>query len=143
MARSHAASPQSPREKPLDRYEKSENTKRSHHVRRKSGGPRDEKKRPALTRRTTPQHVKTGRRDRDRERDDDAVRDRDGGESFPQFWYVKICFLRAVFSRFCFCFCFFLCLCSLIVFVLGPVLSLLFPGLACPSPQSIYNHHHL
>jgi hypothetical protein len=93
----------SPHDQP-ERHEKAERTEKqhdpkhdgskrsSHHVRRKSGGPRaaDEKKRPSLSRRTTPQHVKTssGRRDRDRDRDDDAGRDRDGGESFPQFWYV-------------------------------------------------------
>ena len=108
MARSQASAPNSPREKHADRlYEKPEKqadgSKRSHHVRRKSG-PREEKKRPSLSRRTTPQYVKSStRRDRDRERGDDAGRDRDrdGGESFPQFWYV-------LFSFSCAFFCFFL-----------------------------------
>jgi hypothetical protein len=107
MARSHASPSHSPREKHAERPEKtSDSSRKSHHVRRKSGGPRDEKKKPALTRKTTPQLVKTssGRRDRDRDRDDDTSRDRDrdGGESFPQFWYALnflfICFSAADFS---------------------------------------------
>jgi hypothetical protein len=93
MARSHASPSHSPREKHAERSDRhSDSSRKSHHVRRKSSGPRDEKKRPSLSRKTTPQHVKTtsGRRDRDRDRDDDAGRDRDrdGGESFPQFWYA-------------------------------------------------------
>ena len=108
MARSHASPSHSPREKHAERPEKtSDSSRKSHHVRRKSGGPRDEKKKPALTRKTTPQLVKTssGRRDRDRDRDDDTGRDRDrdGGESFPQFWYALnflfICFFPSWFLR--------------------------------------------
>lgn len=92
--RSHAAA--SPPLSPRTLCEKPQHEKRSHHVRRKSGNSRDEKKRPAtLSRRTTPQYVKTlgtgarAARDREREREDDAGV-RDSGESFPQFWYVDL-----------------------------------------------------
>ena len=87
-ARSHSPPP-SPRtlaEKP-DRHDHN-HSKRSHHVRRKSGNPPADKKKPVLPRRSTPQHLKTLRsRDRESHHDDDPARD--AGESFPQFWYVQ------------------------------------------------------
>lgn len=70
-------------------------SEKKHHSRRKSGKDYvvSEKKstRPAMSRRTTPQHITKvapiwNGRSSHRDRDDDAYGGRDSGESFPQFW---------------------------------------------------------
>jgi hypothetical protein len=108
--RTHSTATSPPPLSPRTLSEKYNEKEKKHHSRRKSGKDyggrevREEKKhqhpRPAtLSRRTTPQYVRTVGSARPREKDHlEDSGPRDSGESFPQFWYVLIFSLSLSFS---------------------------------------------